>query len=43
MFHSYFEAVKKFRKRQKLSFKLRNLILSDIIEGLSKSAKGGKS
>ena len=34
--------VKVMQQRQKLSFRLRNIILRDNLEGLSKSAKGGR-
>ena len=34
--------VRQQQKRQALAFKLRNLLLRDIIEGLSKSVKGGR-
>lgn len=33
--------LKVMQQRQRLSFRLRNIILRDNIEGLSKSAKGG--
>ena len=34
--------VKVMQKRQRIGFRLRNVILRDNLEGLSKSYKGGK-
>lgn len=43
MFQQLFALLRQSQKRQRLSFRLRNLFLKDMVEGLTKSAKGDKS